>query len=1109
MRRKPKTFLKVISATCLLISIFSIASPINQTAYAKQESVNVWVTTPDQSKLLNQESDISFTSEVVPKELTINVNEKKTYQQMEGFGAAMTDSSAWLISQMNAGERNKLMKSLFDHTHGIGISYLRVPMGSSDFALSNYTYNDLPAGETDHEMTKFSIEHDEKYIIPTLKNALKWNPDVKLMGTPWSPPAWMKTSGSLIKGTLKEDSYQAYAKYFTSFIKAYKKEGLPIDAVTIQNEPHHEPSGYPGMLMNPEEQSNFIKKNLGPMFESKKIDTKILAWDHNWDEYDYPIEVLNDPEAKKYIAGAAFHGYAGDVQNQQYVHDAHPDKDIYFTESSGGEWAKDFGGNLQWDIQNLIIGTTRNWAKTVLKWNLALDEKYGPTNGGCMDCRGIVTINQETGSVDYNVEYYAFGHASKFVKPGAYRIDSNTFGSGSIEDVAFKNPDGSKVLIALNSSKEAKSFNVRWGKKAFSYNLPAGAVATFVWSGKQAGETFISPYSKIQAEDYSAVSGLKTEVAIDSGGGKFTGHADNGDYLLFKNVEFVDGTVSLNMRVATENKTVVELRTGRPDGKLIGSLDISNTGGWQSWKTKTAEITGARGIQDLYVVFKGAVNVNWLQFSKAYFADSFNYLSNNGDFEQGDLSMWSGWDSNGNAQFVDTESPRGKYKLTHWGSSDYMQTTYQTVNVPNGTYRASVWVRKDTGNNIQLEVKKYGGKDLKIATGTDGIGDWKQLFINGIKVTNGQLEIGVFSDSPAGKWAAFDDFELHPVTTIASESEEGENAPDTPEIGTAVAGESGTIELSWEKVDGAKGYAVYRSIKTEGGTEAFAERTLTTEEGFTDYGLTSNVTYFYRIAAFNETGESAASTPQFAVSKGEDKVAPAAPSGLIAKPGIEKMLLYWNPNVEKDFLRYHIYQDGALVGSLDPVTETSFIINGLTDIKEYQYVITAVDRAGNESTVSSSVTAAPIPVGTPVPFANNGFENGTLEGWSEWHPDGQNAANSVDADSPREGGSYKLTHWSANAYQQTTYRTVQVPNGTYRLTVWARSGGGQNTFRLEASDYGGPALYQTMLSAEGGKWTQFSIENINVTNGQLRIGVYSEANAGNWAAIDDFELVTY
>jgi len=452
--------------------------------------VQVWLTTPDESRLLERQADLAMKAEPDKSEEavdtpTIIVDESVTYQTIDGFGASLTDASAWLLAErMDAASRGELMKRLFAREEGIGISYLRLPMGASDFALDHYTYNDLPPGETDPELARFSVAHDEAYIIPMLQEALRLNPELKLMGSPWSAPAWMKTSGSLIGGSLKLEHYGTYADYFVKFVQAYEAAGLPIDAVTPQNEPHHVPADYPGMRMEAVDQTMFVKQALGPAMAAAGLKTKLVIWDHNWDEPYYPMTVLNDPEASRFVAGTAFHGYAGDVSGQSKVKEAHPDKDIYFTESSGGAWADDFGDNLKWDMQQLIIGATRNWARTVLKWNLALDELHGPHKGGCGDCRGVVTIDSSTGAFELNEEYYAFGHASKFVLPGARRIESNTLGSGSIENVAFRNPDGSLVLVALNSGDEEEAFAIRHAGRLLETSLPGGTAATYVWQGE-------------------------------------------------------------------------------------------------------------------------------------------------------------------------------------------------------------------------------------------------------------------------------------------------------------------------------------------------------------------------------------------------------------------------------------------------------------------------------------------------------------------------------------------------------------------------------------------------------------------------------------------------
>ncbi|WP_081883543.1 RICIN domain-containing protein, partial [Glycomyces tenuis] len=443
-------------------------------AHAAEGEAEVWVTTADQSELLEQRAGVPFgTGGAGPR---IDVDTSTTYQTMDGFGASFTDSSAWLVhDRLDQGSRDELMRNLFDPAAGIGLSMVRQPLGATDFTVGgeDYTYDD-----TCCDLGDFSIDHDRAYTIPILQQAKALNPDLKIMGTPWSPPAWMKTNGSLFGGQLSGDRFDDYADYLAAYVDAYEAQGLPIYALTPQNEPHHETAGYPSMRMSWQDQAAFVGDHLGPALEG--TGTRLIAWDHNWDEPDYAVNVLNDPEANRYLSGSAFHCYAGDVSAQSQVHNAHPDKGLWFTECSGGAWATDFGGNLKWNMQNLVIGATRNWAKSVTLWNMALDQNHGPTNGGCSDCRGVVTVDTQTGAVSYNVEYYVLGHASKFVQPGAVRVESTSH-SGGIETVAFENPDGTIALIALNAGSSDSDFTVAESGREFGYSLPAGAVATFVW----------------------------------------------------------------------------------------------------------------------------------------------------------------------------------------------------------------------------------------------------------------------------------------------------------------------------------------------------------------------------------------------------------------------------------------------------------------------------------------------------------------------------------------------------------------------------------------------------------------------------------------------------
>jgi glucosylceramidase len=293
----------------------------------------------------------------------------------------------------------------------------------------------------------------------------------------------MKTSGSMIKGRLRDEHFPTLAGYFVRWVQAYEAEGLPIYAVTPQNEPQYEPSAYPGMLMSATEQARFISRDLGPAFRAAGLGTRIVAFDHNWDIASYALEVLADPAAKSFLAGSAFHCYGGSVSAQSAVHLAHPDRDIWHTECSDGTWigGGSFAALFHRDMRELVIGAVRNWARGVIKWNLALDPRNGPTNGGCTTCFGTVTIDPSTGAVTYNAEYYALGHASAFVRRGAQRIASDST-SGDLETVAFRNPDGGKVLVVYNAGTGSTTLRVRWSGRSFSYPMEARAAATFTWS---------------------------------------------------------------------------------------------------------------------------------------------------------------------------------------------------------------------------------------------------------------------------------------------------------------------------------------------------------------------------------------------------------------------------------------------------------------------------------------------------------------------------------------------------------------------------------------------------------------------------------------------------
>lgn len=443
--------------------------------------VEFWLTRGDQSVLLQKQNTVLSFGTQANSNPVVDVDSLQRFQSIDGFGFTLTGGSAEVINGLSAGVKANLLNELFGNAgNSISISYLRISIGASDLSSSVYTYNDLPAGQTDPQLNNFSLEKDQAAgtgLIPLLKEILAINPQTKILATPWTPPVWMKTNNNSVGGQLKTEYYDAYAQYFVKYIQAMQAEGITIDAITPQNEPLH-PGNNPSMEMTAEQQRDFIKNNLGPAFRNAGINTKIIVYDHNCDKPEYPLTILNDAAAKEFVDGSAFHLYAGNIEAMGTVHNAHPDKNVYFTEqytSKDGE----FKGDLQWHLRNVIIGSMRNWSRVALEWNLANNSTFGPhTPGGCTVCLGGITV---IGSSTYNrnVGYYIIAHASKFVPPGSVRIASSNI--GALRTVAFERPDKKKVLIVLNDGDNTQSFNLKFKNKWVSPSIPPASVATFVW----------------------------------------------------------------------------------------------------------------------------------------------------------------------------------------------------------------------------------------------------------------------------------------------------------------------------------------------------------------------------------------------------------------------------------------------------------------------------------------------------------------------------------------------------------------------------------------------------------------------------------------------------
>ena len=469
---------------------------------AGAQSVSVYQTTPDLLEALSPRQSLHFerSKRSEPAFPTITVDDSQRFQEIDGFGASLTDSAAWLFgTKLPPAQTDAAFKQLFGRKDGIALGFLRQPIGSSDLAVTFYSFDDLceqsakacttPAGVNDYNLEHFSIKHDEAYTLPLLRKALAINPALHVMISPWSPPGWMKSSGTMLgsnaeskePSSLRPEAYAAYANYFVKTIQGYQAAGVPIYALTVQNEPLFAPPTYSGLQMLPAEQAKFFGEALGPALAAANLHPKVMAYDHNWDRPDYPETVLNDPKAGALAAGTAWHHYGGDPSVMTKNHEEFPQKDQWVTESSGGAWQK---GNVLAEEAGELIAVTRNWAKSYILWALATDEKHGPIVGGCDTCRGLMTIDLSDPAaprVKNELDYYVLGQASAFVFPGAVRIASDEPAQTQVKDVAFRNPNGGVVLYTLNAGAAAQDVRVKFRGKSFATTIPAWSVATFVW----------------------------------------------------------------------------------------------------------------------------------------------------------------------------------------------------------------------------------------------------------------------------------------------------------------------------------------------------------------------------------------------------------------------------------------------------------------------------------------------------------------------------------------------------------------------------------------------------------------------------------------------------
>jgi glucosylceramidase len=460
----------------LFIAVMLCAPVISKSQTA--QDAQFWLTSVDKSALFASQPVLHFNGAVdqVP---AIEVNDTQQFQHIDGFGFALTGGSAQLLMRMAPDRRAALLKEIFStEGTGIGVSYLRVSIGASDMNDHVYSYDDMPKGETDPNLAKFSLAPDRADVIPVLKEILAINPKIMILGSPWSGPAWMKTNDDVRGGNLKPEFYGAYAAYLVKYIEGMRAEGITVTAITVENEPLN-PKNTPSMVMFADEQDQFVAKHLGPAFEKAGIKTQIQLYDHNLDVPSYPLSILKDPAASKYVDGTAFHLYGGDTSAFSKVHDLYPNKNLYLTEQSVTEHPGSTTIGIAEPVDRVLIGATRNWSRNVLLWNLAADPHAGPhtNNGGCTGCFGAITLDGD--KAGFNVAYYAVAHFSKFVRPGSIRIGSTEL--DQLYTVAFLTPDGKTVLVVSNTGNFARTFQICYHGKSLKASLPSESVGTYVW----------------------------------------------------------------------------------------------------------------------------------------------------------------------------------------------------------------------------------------------------------------------------------------------------------------------------------------------------------------------------------------------------------------------------------------------------------------------------------------------------------------------------------------------------------------------------------------------------------------------------------------------------
>lgn len=469
---------------CINLLLLSFAIFFAGDGPLSAQQVEQFVSTADLRLAMKRGAVLSLRKGAVPGDVAIEIDESQRFQSMDGFGASITDSAAYLIQQkLTPLVRSKVLQTLFSPTHGMGLSFLRQPIGSEDLSRHHFTFDDMHKGQTDTALAHFATPVEQAEIFATVREALRLNPQLTVMTTPWSPPAWMKTNDTMDGGELLQQYEPIYASYLVRVIQTFQTEGVPVRYITVQNEPLNDLRMMASAGMSAAQQARFISLYLGPNLRRARLPTQILVFDHSWTHLEFPLALLADPKVRPFIAGSALHCYDGEAGAQTKIHEAAPDKGIWMTECSGGTWDKE-APLLK--TARVLIESTRNWAKAVSLWGVALDQNRGPWDGGCDTCRPLVTIDVSKlpATVTYTGDLLGLGHASRFVRPGAVRIGSTSTGHSNLQSVSFQNMDGTIALLVLNNSSSTSPFAIIWHGRHASTTLRPLSVATFFWKSR-------------------------------------------------------------------------------------------------------------------------------------------------------------------------------------------------------------------------------------------------------------------------------------------------------------------------------------------------------------------------------------------------------------------------------------------------------------------------------------------------------------------------------------------------------------------------------------------------------------------------------------------------